>query len=99
MQASIGLEDDVTSAGITGRTTGLRIQRSLGFSFVAATKEKPKDLWILRPVVRPVIPAEVTSSSNPIDACIAAEYRARGLQPVHQAGKRTLLRRVTLDLT
>src|SRR5690348_7109321 len=68
-------------------------------SAMATTREKPKDLWVLKPVVRPEIPSDVTTSSNPIDAFIAAEYRARGLQPVRQADKRTLLRRVTLDFT
>ena len=37
-------------------------------------------------------------SSNPIDAFIAEGYEAAGLKPVGPADKRTLLRRVTLDL-
>src|SRR5262249_23882202 len=37
-------------------------------------------------------------SGNPIDAFLAAEQRARGLKPVGFADKRTLLRRVYLDL-
>ena len=52
----------------------------------------------LKPVVRPELPAGVTTSANPIDAFVAAEYRAKGLQPVGPADKRTLLRRVYLDL-
>ena len=35
------------------------------------------DLWALKPVVRPDVPAGVTASTNPIDAFIAAEYEAR----------------------
>jgi hypothetical protein len=57
-----------------------------------------KTLWALKPVVRPQVPADVTKSTNPIDAFIAAEYRAKGLKPVGPADKRTLLRRVYLDL-
>jgi hypothetical protein len=69
---------------------------------LAAVKPKPKakpgELWSLKPVVRPDVPAGATSSSNPIDAFVAAEHRARGLKPVGPADKRTLLRRVYLDL-
>jgi hypothetical protein len=52
----------------------------------------------LKPVVRPSVPTGVTRSPNPIDSFIAAEYKARGLQPVGPADKRTLLRRVYFDL-
>ena len=56
-------------------------------------------LWVLKPVVRPEAPSGVTTSPNPIDAFIAAEYSPRGLRPVDKADKRALLRRVSLDLT
>ncbi len=59
---------------------------------------KGVDLWVLKPVVRPATPAGITKSTNPIDAFIAAEYRKKGLKPVGPADKRTLLRRVYLDL-
>jgi hypothetical protein len=54
--------------------------------------------WALKPVIRPAVPTGVTQSSNPIDAWIATEYKARGLRPVGPADKRTLLRRLYLDL-
>jgi hypothetical protein len=59
---------------------------------------KGVDLWVLKPVFRPATPAGITKSTNPIDAFIAAEYRKKGLKPVGLADKRTLLRRVYLDL-
>jgi hypothetical protein len=59
---------------------------------------KRPDLWVLKPVVRPEIPTGLTSSPNPIDAFIAAQYKAKGLVPVGPADKRSLLRRVYLDL-
>lgn len=65
---------------------------------LAETKGKQETLWVLQPLVRPAIPAGTTRSPNPIDAFIAAGYKARGLQPVARADKRTLLRRVYLDL-
>jgi hypothetical protein len=59
----------------------------------------PPELWVLQPVVRPDVPANVTKSPNLIDAFVAAEYKAKGLTPSGPADKRTLLHRVTLDLT
>ncbi|HZL33761.1 MAG TPA: DUF1549 and DUF1553 domain-containing protein [Tepidisphaeraceae bacterium] len=61
-------------------------------------KGKQADLWVMKPVVRPPIPAGLTDSTNPIDAFIAAQYKAHGLTPVGLADKGTLLRRVYLDL-
>jgi hypothetical protein len=55
-------------------------------------------LWSLQPVTKPTIPAGVTTSTNPIDAFIAADYKAKGLVPAGKADKLTLLRRVYLDL-
>src|SRR5690349_20442631 len=56
-------------------------------------------LWSLQPVKKSEPPAGVTTSANPIDAFIAADYREKGLIPVEKADKSTLLRRVYLDLT
>ena len=63
----------------------------------AAKGAEPKP-WALKPVARPQTPAG-SSSVNPIDAFLAADHRAKGLTPVGPADKRTLLRRVTFDLT
>src|SRR5215471_15582264 len=52
-------------------------------------------LWSLQPVTRPPVPL---SATNPIDAFINADYRAKGLKPVGKADKLTLLRRVYFDL-
>ena len=63
----------------------------------AAPARKPSP-WYLKPIVRRDAPAGVTESRNPIDAFIAVKWNEKGLQPVGQADKRTLLRRVYLDL-
>jgi hypothetical protein len=63
----------------------------------AAPARKPSP-WYLKPIVRRDAPAVVTESRNPIDAFIAVKWNEKGLQPVGQADKRTLLRRVYLDL-
>src|SRR5262249_48820321 len=64
----------------------------------AATQEKATALWVLKPVVRPALPAGLTPSSNPIDAFVAAEQRAKGLKSAVPADKWTLMRRLYLDL-
>jgi hypothetical protein len=64
-----------------------------------AIPEKSSDLWVLKPLVRPEPPAAITDSPNPIDAFIVAEQKAKGLIPAGRADRRSLLRRVTLDLT
>jgi hypothetical protein len=53
---------------------------------------------VLKQVVRPEAPSGLTSSPNPIDAFVSAQYKAKGLTPVGPADKRSLLRRVYLDL-
>ena len=57
--------------------------------------------WAYQPVTRPPLPAAVESWSarNPIDLFIQDRLRREGLAPSHEADKRTLLRRVTVDLT
>jgi hypothetical protein len=56
--------------------------------------------WAFKLPERPAVP-EVKNRAwvrNPIDAFVAAEHEKRGLKPVAAADKRTLLRRVYLDL-
>ncbi|MFN8684893.1 MAG: DUF1549 and DUF1553 domain-containing protein [Acidobacteriota bacterium] len=59
----------------------------------------PKQLWSLRPVLRPDVPQGVTSSRNAIDAFIAAKHQEKGLRASRPADKLTLLRRLHFDLT
>src|SRR5205809_49906 len=56
--------------------------------------------WAFQPIKR-TAPPEVRQRDwplNPVDRFILAKLEANGLTPVHQADKRTLLRRVTYDL-
>jgi len=52
--------------------------------------------WAFQPPVRPDIPT--SKAANPIDAFLAVEHQKRNLQPVPEADKRTLARRLYLDL-
>ncbi len=58
--------------------------------------------WAYQAIQRPAVPAIPNAQSlvrNPIDAFIQARLAQAGLQPAPEADRRTLLRRVTLDLT
>lgn len=65
---------------------------------------EPPLLWSLNPLQRPSIPQVSQPSSefpirNPIDAFIAARHQSAGVNPAPQASRRTLIRRLYLDLT
>ena len=56
--------------------------------------------WSLVKPVRPEAPkSEKPWSDNPIDAFVLARLQKEGLTPENEADPRTLIRRVTLDLT
>jgi mono/diheme cytochrome c family protein len=57
--------------------------------------------WSFIPPAKPALPTVKNSSwvRNPIDQFVLAELEERGLSPAPQADKRTLARRLSLDLT
>jgi Protein of unknown function (DUF1553)/Protein of unknown function (DUF1549)/Planctomycete cytochrome C len=59
------------------------------------------DYWSLKPLVRPTVPVnnEIGGARNPIDEFIRAKLVEQHLKPSPEADRRTLLRRVTFDLT
>lgn len=63
----------------------------------AISAEEARKHWAYRNPVRPPVPPG--AKGNPIDAFLAAERRKRNLTPLPEADRRTLLRRVYLDLT
>ena len=60
-----------------------------------------KEHWSFVPPVRQAVPSVKTTAwiRNPIDQFILAKLEAAGLQPGPEADRRTLIRRVSLDLT
>lgn len=62
-----------------------------------ATSEK---YWAYRPVARPEVPESLDAGwvSNPIDVFVLAGLNAKGLSPSAWADRRTLIRRVYLDV-
>ncbi len=59
--------------------------------------DDPRDWWSLQPLKRPGVPGDGTG--NPVDAFVRARLAAAGLAVSPEADRRTLIRRVTLDLT
>ena len=59
------------------------------------------DLWSFRPIRAPEIPSAVNTSwvINTIDAFVLSQLEGRGLAPSAEASRRTLIRRLTFDLT
>ncbi len=68
-----------------------------GSATTAIDWAKARDFWSFKPVVKPAVPAG--PEANPIDRFIRAKLTERGLVAVPLADKRTLIRRVTFDLT
>ncbi len=63
-----------------------------------------EDHWSYTPVIKPTVPQIAVSDGseqprNPIDAFIQSQLMKRGWKPAAQADRRTLIRRVSLDLT
>jgi hypothetical protein len=67
----------------------------LSVSTLVTSAESPAVWWSFQPLKRPATP----STSNPIDGFILAQLKAHGLMPSPEADRRTLIRRVTFDLT
>jgi hypothetical protein len=55
-----------------------------------------EDIWAFQPVKRPAIPA---GSTNPVDAFTGKQLAEAGLTASGQADSRTLIRRITYDVT
>jgi mono/diheme cytochrome c family protein len=75
----------------------------MGAPWPQDSKGKPAapDLWSLEPVRMPALPKVKNAAwvRNPVDAFVLADLESKHLRPAPLADKRTLLRRVTYDLT
>ena len=65
--------------------------------------DEQKTFWSFQPIRDPAIPSVTYPSgapvSHPVDAFLQAKRQEKGLAPAKPADKRTLIRRVTFDLT
>jgi Protein of unknown function (DUF1553)/Protein of unknown function (DUF1549)/Concanavalin A-like lectin/glucanases superfamily len=75
---------------------------ALSIPLLSVKGEEPKragaDWWSLKPVAVGQ-PPKVERAMHPIDSFIRAKLAERGLSPAKEADRRTLIRRVTFDLT
>ena len=74
----------------------------VGVTLTAEAAPRPAgDWWSLRPLARPDVPAPKGRAwvRTPVDAFVLTSLEAKGLRTSPPADKRTLLRRVTFDLT
>ncbi|MCU0879060.1 MAG: PSD1 and planctomycete cytochrome C domain-containing protein [Pirellulaceae bacterium] len=64
-------------------------------------KPEDREFWAYQPVVQPALPAvsDTAWPANAIDAFILARLEQERLRPAAAADRRTLLRRLTFDLT
>ena len=55
--------------------------------------------WAYQPIARPRVPVVGTRVNNPIDRFVQSRLADAGVTPAPEADRRTLIRRLTLDLT
>jgi hypothetical protein len=60
--------------------------------------DEDREYWAFQPVKRPAVP-KVANTRNAVDAFVSAKLAEKGLSMAPEADRRTLIRRVTLDLT
>ena len=72
-----------------------------GTNLASNKQDTSKKHWAFQPLTGPVVPKPANSQwvANPIDAFILAKLDQNRLKPSPKADQRTLLRRISLDLT
>jgi hypothetical protein len=63
--------------------------------------DEQKSFWAFQPINRPLPPAVKNEAwiRSPVDRFVLSELESRGLSVAREADRRTLMRRVTIDLT
>ncbi|MCA9015405.1 MAG: DUF1549 domain-containing protein, partial [Planctomycetaceae bacterium] len=74
-----------------------------GAAWPADLALEPPVLWSLKTLQRPPVPSDIEPDPefrirNPIDAFVAARHKMNGIKPAPAASRRTLIRRLYLDL-
>lgn len=83
-----------------GDGDGIAVRTSGGLSDSWTNRRyKPEDLWAYQPIQRDFSKWLKNPTGNPIDAFINDRLEAAGIQPLPQADRHTLIRRITFDLT
>ncbi|MBL9155618.1 MAG: PSD1 domain-containing protein [Verrucomicrobiales bacterium] len=95
-EAEIAVLEDWIAMGAPDPRTGPAVAKAAGIDW-----EKGRSHWAFLPVARPEPPAVKAAEwvRDDLDRFILAGIEAAGLQPVADADRFALIRRVTLDLT
>jgi hypothetical protein len=95
------LDDDAVAALTDWVRGGAAWPDDRGGSGPATVAEVRQSHWAFRPVRKPAVPAvkHLDRVHTPVDAFLLAALEAKGLEPAPEADRRTLLRRVSFDLT
>ncbi|HVF86251.1 MAG TPA: PSD1 and planctomycete cytochrome C domain-containing protein, partial [Pyrinomonadaceae bacterium] len=88
-------------AGAAWPDTGAKEAKPASYSGIKTITEAQRRYWAFQKPARALVPRPKNASwvRNPIDAFVLAALEEKGLAPSLPADKRTLLRRVTFDLT
>ena len=93
-------DDDRVAAIVAARDTGVTVPTSGGLSADWTDRRyDPADLWAYQPLADPPVPAGFADAATAADAFVNERLAAAGLEPAGRADRRTLVRRVTYDLT
>ena len=77
-----------------------RLLLVLVFALAGSSSRADEVWWSFRPVARPAVPtADAKWVRNPVDHFVLARLREKGLAPSPEADRRTLIRRLSFDLT
>jgi len=92
----IALLEEWIAMGAPDPRSGAAVAKSYGVDL-----EKGRQHWAFKPVANPAVPQvkDASWARNDVDRFILARIEAAGLEPVADANRFSLLRRVTLDLT
>jgi hypothetical protein len=71
----------------------------LALTAAQRARQDQQSHWAYQPVTRPPLPAVGGAAYTAIDAFVAAKLAAAGIAPSPEADRRTLLRRLSFDLT
>jgi hypothetical protein len=88
----------------TAEITTIRRWISEGADWPQSVVLEPPVLWSLKPLIRPAVPTDIATTNdfpirNPIDAFVSSQHREAKLKVAPQADRRTLIRRLYLDIT
>ncbi len=94
------LEKWVSTGASDPRESAPQATESGGTQPTGMSIEDGRRFWSFQPVIEPAVPTARDPSwiRTPIDAFVLATLEDKGLQPAPPADRRTLIRRVTLDL-